>query len=95
MKHIVFVVGNYKNGGVPMHSTNLANYFARKGHHITILVTKDVSENVFFERHKNVDLVSLKEYASKHSENDIVKHNKRKIDFKIRLLKNTVRIFSR
>lgn len=87
MKHIVFVVGNYKNGGVPMRTTNLANEFAKKGYTSTILVTKDISENVFFERHKNVDLVSLKEYASKHSENDIVKHNKRKIDFKIRLLK--------
>lgn len=87
MKHIVFVVGNYKNGGVPMRTTNLANEFSKKGYTSTILVTKDISENVFFERHKNVDLVSLKEYASKHSENDIVKHNKRKIDFKIRLLK--------
>ena len=31
-KHIVFVVGNYKNGGVPMHATNLANAFAEKGY---------------------------------------------------------------
>lgn len=30
MKHIAFVIGNYKNGGVAMRSTNLANAFAEK-----------------------------------------------------------------
>ena len=32
MKHIVFVVGNYKNGGVPMRTTNLANEFSKQLH---------------------------------------------------------------
>lgn len=27
MKHIIFVIGNYKNGGVAMRATNLANQF--------------------------------------------------------------------
>ena len=44
------IVGNYKNGGVPMHSTNLANAFAEKGYTCTILVTKDIGENIYFER---------------------------------------------
>lgn len=87
MKHIVFVVGNYKNGGVPMRTTNLANEFAKKGYTSTILVTKDISENVFFERHKNVNLVSLKEYASKNAENDIIKRNREKRNKRIKALK--------
>ncbi len=66
MKHIVFVVGNYKNGGVPMHSTNLANAFAEKGYSCTILVTGEIGEDIFFERHENVALVSLKEYVNEH-----------------------------
>ena len=68
MKHIVFVVGNYKNGGVPMHSTNLANAFAEKGYCCTILVTGEIGNDIFFKRHKNVTLVSLKEYVNEHSE---------------------------
>lgn len=69
MKHIVFVVGNYKNGGVPMRSTNLANEFAKKGYRATILVTKEISEDIFFRLEKNVELVSLNEYFAEHSDN--------------------------
>lgn len=87
MKHIVFVVGNYKNGGVPMRATNLANEFAQKGYPSTILVTKDIAENVFFEHHNNVRIVSLKEYAAEHSGNIISKKNIKKRNQKIRLLK--------
>lgn len=86
-KHIVFVVGNYKNGGVPMHSTNLANAFAEKGYTCTILVTKDIGENVYFERHKNVSLVSLKEYAAEHIGDDLVQKVLKKRKLKIRLIK--------
>ncbi|MBO5396692.1 MAG: glycosyltransferase [Clostridia bacterium] len=64
MKHIVFVVGNYKNGGVAMRSTNLANAFAEKGYICTILVTREIGNEVFFNLHENVRLVSLKEYIS-------------------------------
>lgn len=68
MKHIVFVIGNYKNGGVAMRSTNLANAFAEKGYNVTILVTGAVSENVFFEQHENVQVVSLTDYIYSHKE---------------------------
>ena len=87
MKQIIFVVGNYKNGGVPMHATNLANEFAKKGYPSTILVTKDIADNVFFECHKDVSVVSLKKYISEHSDDTIVKKNIKKREFKIRLLK--------
>ena len=96
MKHIVFVVGNYKNGGVPMRTTNLANKFAEKGYQCTILVTKDIAENMFFARHKNVAVVSLKEYiASRSEDKKIVAHKKRR-NIKIRFLKylrNISRLF--
>ena len=87
MKHIVFVVGNYKNGGVPMRTTNLANEFAQQGYHSTILVTKDIAENVFFERHDNVSVVSLKEYVSAHLDDEAVKNNIKKRNSKIKTLK--------
>ena len=64
MKHIVFVVGNYKNGGVPMRSTNLANEFAKKGYSVDILVTGEIADNVFFAREEGVRLVSLKEFSA-------------------------------
>lgn len=87
MKHIVFVVGNYKNGGVPMHSTNLANEFAKAGHRCTILVTKDIAENVFFEHHKNVSIVSLKDYVAEHINNNKVRKHLKRRKLKIRFLK--------
>ena len=49
MNHIVFVVGNYKNGGVPMRSTNLANAFAEKGYCCTILATGEIGNDIFFK----------------------------------------------
>lgn len=66
MKSIVFVIGNYKNGGVAMRATNLANEFAKNGYKATILVTKEAADNVFFEHHKNVSVVSLNKYPSEH-----------------------------
>ena len=42
MKHIVFVIGQYKNGGVPMRVTNLANELGKRGYRVTILVTKQI-----------------------------------------------------
>ena len=94
MKHIVFVVGNYKNGGVPMRSTNLANEFAKKGYSATILVTKDIAENVFFELHKNVNIVSLKEYTSEHQNDKTVSRSNKKRNRYIRILKH-IRCFSK
>lgn len=87
MKHIVFVVGNYKNGGVPMRSTNLANEFARRGYKSTILVTKDIAENVFFDIHKNVSIVSLKEYTAAHRNDAVAAKTLRKRSRRIRILK--------
>ncbi|MBQ2903045.1 MAG: glycosyltransferase [Clostridia bacterium] len=87
MKHIVFVVGNYKNGGVPMRSTNLANEFAETGYHCTILVTKDIAGNVFFDCHKNVSIVSLREYVKAHSNDTAVSENNKKRSRRIKLLK--------
>lgn len=87
MKHIVFVVGNYKNGGVPMRSTNLANEFAEMGYQCTILVTKDIADNIFFDCHKNVSIVSLREYVKKHSDDITVSKNNKKRKHKIKLLK--------
>ncbi len=87
MKHIVFVVGNYKNGGVPMRSTNLANEFARQGYRCTILATKGIAENVFFDRHKNVELISLDDYVSEHSSDCVVKKVLAKRNFRLKNLK--------
>lgn len=79
MRHIVFVVGNYKNGGVPMRTTNLANEFAKKGYSSTILVTREIAEDVFFSRHEKVNIVSLKEYVSEHkNDKAVVKINARR-----------------
>lgn len=87
MKNIVFVVGNYKNGGVAMRSTNLANEFAKAGYHCTILVTKEISKDVFFEHHQNVDIVLLSDYVSCHSTDKAVIKNQNKRYFRIRILK--------
>ena len=66
MNHIVFVVGNYKNGGVPMHSTNLANAFAEKGYSATILVTKEIADDIYFSLHENVSVIVLSDYVKSH-----------------------------
>ncbi len=94
MKHIVFVVGYYKNGGVPMRSTNLANEFARHGYRCTILATKEIAENVFFDRHENVELVSLDSFVSDKTEKAAVKRIQKKRNSRIRILK-FLRIFTR
>lgn len=78
MKHIVFVIGNYKNGGVAMRSTNLANAFAQKGCKVTILVTGKVADDVYFNRNKNVDVVALSEYEKLHKSDEIVIKHKEK-----------------
>ncbi len=66
MKHIVMVIGNYKNGGVAMRSTNLANSFAEKGHSVTILVTGEIADDLFYVAHPGVEVVSLQEYVEAH-----------------------------
>lgn len=87
MKHIVFVVGNYKNGGVAMRATNLANEFAKKGYEVTILVTKDIAKDIFFEHHENVSIVSLKEFISANYNNKTSVKHIHKRNLRIRLVK--------
>lgn len=87
MKHIVLVIGNYKNGGVAMRSTNLANQFAKAGYRCTLLVTKEISDNVFFNQHENVELVSLKDYASAHIKESDVSSAIKKTEKKIKRIK--------
>lgn len=73
MKQIIFIVGNYKNGGVPMRATNLANEFGKRGYKVTILVTKEIASEVFFSLHDNVKVVSLNEYIVKHKDCEIIR----------------------
>lgn len=65
MKHIVFVIGHYKNGGVSMRATNLANELGKRGYRVTILVTKEIGAEIFFDLHENVQLISLNEFCEK------------------------------
>lgn len=64
MKDIVFVIGNYKNGGVARHATNLACEFAKAGYNITLLATKSVASDIYFDFPDNVHLVSLDDYVT-------------------------------
>ncbi len=86
MKHIVFVIGNYKNGGVARRSTNIANELAKAGYNCTILVTGEMSETVFFEVHENVKIEELKEYQETNQTKERFK-SETKTERKIRLLK--------
>ncbi len=70
-----------------MRSTNLANEFAQNGYRSTILVTKEIAGNIFFERNKNVNIVSLNKYISEHSDNALIKKIVKKRRIIIRLLK--------
>ena len=65
MKHIVFVIGNYKNGGVSMRTTNLANELGKRGYQVTILVTKEVGEKLFFDLQENVELLALSDFIER------------------------------
>jgi len=62
LQKIVFVLGNYKNGGMAMRATNLANEFAERGYAVDILVTGEMSDKPFFSQHKNVEIVVLDEF---------------------------------
>ncbi|MBQ2724512.1 MAG: glycosyltransferase [Clostridia bacterium] len=87
MKRIVFVIGNYKNGGVAMRSTNLANEFAGKGYAVTILATKDIAHNIFFKLEKNVELVSLCRFIEDNKSNSALLAEVGKQENKIRTIK--------
>lgn len=94
MKQIVLIVGHYKNGGVSMRATNLANEFGRRGYPVTILVTKDIGEKIFFELHKNVKLVSLSQFIKENCANSIIINETIKQEQQIRN-KKRIRYISR
>ena len=62
MQKIVFVLGNYKNGGMANRATNLANEFACNGFEVDILVTGGMSEERFVPINPNVRIVDLRRY---------------------------------
>ena len=70
-----------------MHVTNLANELSKKGYPSTILVTRKIAEDVFFETKKNVNIVLLNKYISEHSNDLIVKKHIKRRKFKIRIFK--------
>lgn len=87
MKNIIFVVGNYKNGGVPMHATNLANEFGKKGYSVIILVTKEIAKEVYFSLHEKVKVISLKEFFKENEHNEDLLDEINKQNKKIKLYK--------
>lgn len=66
MKRIVFIIGNYKNGGMAMQATNLSNEFAKHGYSVDILVTREIG-CIFFSMVENVNVISVKEYNNSHN----------------------------
>ena len=62
-----------------MRATNLSNEFAKHGFQVDILVTKELSENPFFETNNNVRIISLSEFNQEHKkEYELVKQKTRR-----------------
>ena len=68
---IVFLIGNYKNGGVARRSTTLANEISRKGWNVTILVTGELGSELP-TLYPKVRLVCLNDFIQEHSGNPII-----------------------
>ncbi len=84
---IVFVIGNYMNGGVARRSVNIANSLAKKGYNCIILVTGAVAPEVYLSVDDRVEVVVLKEFCiSNKNSTEIVKKTKQ-ISSRIRNLK--------
>ena len=62
MQKIVFVLGNYKNGGMAMRATNLANEFGKQGYSVEIAVLKELGNDFFTVIDKNVQVISVNDY---------------------------------
>lgn len=92
MKHIIFVIGNYKNGGVAMHATNLANQFGANGYRVTLLATKQVGSDIFFQQAGNVELVSLGQFVQAQCGNPEIKQDMKAQNLQIKLYKNLRRL---
>ena len=95
MKHIIFVIGNYKNGGVAMHATNLANQFGANGYRVTLLSTKEIGKEIFFEQKENVELVSLKQFAEDHEDRLEIRQDRKKQAGQIKRYKRLRRLVRR
>lgn len=81
---ILIIIGNYKNGGIAKRAAMLAKGLGAIDRNVHIIVTKDKSEQSFFELNENVSVVSTRNvdtttYSAKAA--------KRKIAFLIKLLK--------
>ena len=87
MPKILFVLGNYKNGGMAMRATNLANEFARIGFEVDILVTGQADSNPFVPIHPNVRVVSLCQYNSESNHSLFNTNRKKQRERKIGILK--------
>ena len=62
-----------------MRVTNLSNEFVKHNFQVDILVTKELSENPFFETNKNVHVISLSEFNQEHKEEyELVKQKTRR-----------------
>jgi len=70
-----------------MRATNIANWLGSKGYKVTILVTKGIAEEIFFELNGNVSLVSLDEYVTQKKIIDETKKDALRRQKKIRSYK--------
>ena len=61
MKKIVFIIYGFLNGGLERRVTNLSNELGKKGFSVDIVAVNGVSENSFYELHKNVSIVKINE----------------------------------
>ena len=61
MKKIVFIIYGFLNGGLERRVTNISNELGKKGFSVDIVAVNGVSENSFFELHKNVSIVKINE----------------------------------
>lgn len=82
-KKIVFVLGNYKNGGVSVRATNLANEFAKNGFTVLILVMGQLEETDLLHTRRHVQIISYCKYKKFHVESELEKkdHKKREKTF--------------
>lgn len=55
-----------------MRATNLANQFAAHGYQATILVTKEMSQQPYYQADRTVELVSLRQFVEEHSTDHVI-----------------------
>ena len=94
MKRIVFVLGNYKNGGMAMHATNLMNEYATRGYVCDILALGEVSDKPFTTLGNNVTVVDVAKYNAEHSDDPAVISDRKRRFAEIKRLKR-LRYFTR